>query len=448
MPRAERGTRVVEGRTVKFQRVAEYIHELSRKMGMTVILRRLGFLAALALAWTLPAGAVEPIKVGFSMALTGGTASIGKQILLTLQIWRDDINAQGGLLGRPIELVYYDDQTNPAMVPAIYAKLLDVDKVDLLIGPYGTNMVTPAIPVIMQHDMTTIGIMANAANSQFHYPRYFSMLSAGPEPKRSFSTGFLELAAAQSPKPRTLAIVGADAEYARNATDGARENAKAFGMEIVYDRSYPPSTTDYAPIVRAVQAVSPDIVYVSSYPPDSVGIIRAASEIGLAPKMFGGAMVGPQITAVKTQLGPLLNGLINIDTFSIARTKAPEAAALLAKYQAQAPALGLDPLGFTFPPYAYSAGQVLADAVRATHSLDHGVIADYIRSHRFHTIVADIGFGKDGEWDKSGAGFSQFQNITGNDLDQFRDPRHLVVLWPEAMKTGTIIYPYDEARLK
>src|SRR5579871_5971768 len=247
----------------------------------------LAFLGAALLA--LSAQAAEPIKVGFSMALTGGVAAIGKQVLVALQIWRDDVNAKGGLLGRPVELVFYDDQSSPSNVPPIYTKLIDVDKVDLLIGPYATNMVAPAIPVIMQFKKTTIGILANAANSKLHYDQYFSMLPTGPEPQKSFSRGFFELAAAAKPRPKTVAIVAADAEFAQNAADGARAVIKEMGgFELVLDRNYPPSTADFTPIVRAVQAANPDIVYVAAYPPDSVGIVRAAGEIALAPKMFGG----------------------------------------------------------------------------------------------------------------------------------------------------------------
>ena len=167
--------------------------------------------------------AAEPIRVGLSMALTGSVAPIGKQVLTALQIWRDDVNAKGGLLGRPVELVFYDDQSNPTNIPQLYTKLIDVDKVDLLIGPYATNMVAPAIPVLMQFKKTTIGILANAANSKLHYDQYFSMLPTGPEPQKAFSRGFFELAAGAKPRPKTVAIVAADAEFAQNAADGARQ---------------------------------------------------------------------------------------------------------------------------------------------------------------------------------------------------------------------------------
>src|SRR5579871_4664424 len=317
----------------------------------------LAFLGAALLA--LSAQAAEPIKVGFSMALTGGVAAIGKQVLVALQIWRDDVNAKGGLLGRPVELVFYDDQSSPSNVPPIYTKLIDVDKVDLLIGPYATNMVAPSIPVLMQFKKTSIGILANAANSNFHYDQYFSMLPTGPEPKKSFSTGFFELAAAQNPKPKTVAIVAADAEFAQNAADGARENIKAMGFDLIMDKSYPPPTQDFAPIVRAIQAANPDIVYAAAYPPDSVGIVRAAKEIGLSPKMFGGAFIGLLVTPIKMQLGPLLNGIINNELFVPAPSfMFPGTKEVLARYQALAKDQGIDPLGWGFAPLGYSAGQV------------------------------------------------------------------------------------------
>jgi branched-chain amino acid transport system substrate-binding protein len=409
-------------------------------------------IAALAITSTLTLAnavmAAEPIRVGMSMALTGGVAPIGKQVLTALQIWRDDVNAKGGLLGRPVELVFYDDQSNPANVPGIYTKLIDVDKVDLLIGPYATNMVAPAIPVLMQNKKTTIGILANAANSKFHYDQYFSMLPTGPEPQKAFAHGFFELAAGVEPRPRTVALVAADAEFAQNAVDGARQSIKEIGgFEIVFDKSYPPATSDFTPILRGVQALNPDLVFVAAYPLDSVGIVRAANEIGLSPKMFGGAMIGLLVTPIKMQLGPLMNGIVNNEVFVPAPAFTFEGTKeLLAKYQASAKTQGIDPLGWAFPPLAYAAGQVLAQAVDGAKSLDHKALAEYMRSHTFHTVVGDITFGKDGEWAKSRVVFTQFQNVTGNSLDLFMDTTHEVVVWPKEYKSGNMIYPYSKAK--
>jgi branched-chain amino acid transport system substrate-binding protein len=392
--------------------------------------------------------AADPITIGFGMALTGGLAPNGRAALLAMQIWEEETNAKGGLLGRPVKLVYYDDQSNPATVPGIYTKLLDVDKVDLVISGYATNMVAPAMPVIMQHQRTFLGLLALAANSEFNYPNYFSIgPTGGPHPKQSFSKGFFEVAMAQNPKPTTLAIVGADAEFPHNALDGARELAKEAGLKIVYDKSYPPTTNDYTPIVRAIQAANADLVFVASYPPDTVGIIRAASEVGLKAKLFGGGMVGLQSTAIKTQLGPLLNGIVDFDFWlPVGPYATPEAMDLLKRYQAKAPAAGVDLLGFYLPPFAYADLQVLQAAVQGVGGLDQQKLADYLRSHTFHTVAGDITFGPNGEWTEARVLEVQFQNVKGNDVEQFKDPKVEVVLYPPALKNGEVIYPYADAK--
>jgi branched-chain amino acid transport system substrate-binding protein len=411
--------------------------------------RRAVLAAALAVALVAgtAASAAEPIKLGFSVALTGGVAAIGKQVLIALQIWKDDVNAKGGLLGRPVDLVYYDDQSNPSNVPPIYTKLMEVDKVDLVIGPYATNLVVPAIPILMTHNMTTVGILANAANHGFHYKRYFSILNSGPDAEGAFSEGFFDLALRHKADLKTIALVGADAEFAQNAIEGARANLKKLPFTTVYDRSYPPQTTDFAPIIRAVQATNPDIVYVAAYPPDSVGIVRAANELGFHPKFFGGTFIGLIIAAVEVQLGPLMNGILNEEAFlPIPAYDFPGLKELLAKYAVLAPQQGLDPLGYAFPPFGYAAAQVLAAGVEGSHSLDQDKIAEYIHTHTIATVVGNIAFGPDGEWTKSHFVVIQFQNLVRNNLDDFRDTTHTVVLWPDALKTGKMIFPYADAK--
>jgi branched-chain amino acid transport system substrate-binding protein len=405
-------------------------------------------LASAPLAFLREAVAADPVKVGFSMGLTGANAPNGKQLLIALEIWRDDVNAKGGLQGRPVELVYYDDQTNPSNENNIYTKLLDVDKVDLILGPYGTNQISAALPILAPRNLTTIGILGTAANSEVHYKNYFSMIPLGPDPKREFSRGFFELAAAQNPKPKTIAIVGADAEFGKNATEGARDNAKAAGLTIVYDQRYPPASTDMTPVVRAIKATNPDIVFVGAYPPDSVGFVRAASEAGLTPKMMGGTMIGLLATPLKIQMGPLMNGYLNnaevfvpIPTFNF-----PGVRALLDKYRERAKGQGVDPFGYNFAPYGYAAGQVLAAAVEGTKSFNHAKIAEYIRTHAFETVAGQIRFGKDGEWAKPRMVVTQWQNVTGNDLGQVTDLKKWVVVWPPEHKTGNMIYPFESAR--
>src|SRR5271156_4388789 len=404
----------------------------------------LAFIFGLVTLCGAPAQAKQPITIGLGMALTGGLAAGGKTALLAMQIWQDNVNAKGGLMGRPVKLINYDDQSNPATVPGIYTKLLEIDKVDFIVSGYGTNQIAPAMPVAISHDRLFLGLFGLAVNSEFHYPKYFSMLPNGPDPKHAFSEPFFKVAMAANPKPKTLALLAEDSEFPKNASEGIRDFVKQYGLDLVYDKTYPPGTPDFTPIVHAIQSTRPDMVFVASYPPGSVGMLRAATESGLKTRFFGGGMVGLQFTSVKQQFGPKLNGVVNYDFWIPAPTmQFPGILGFLEKYQAQAVKTGVDPLGWYLPPFAYANLQVLGDAVAATNGLDQTVLANYIRGHPFQTIVGDITFGKDGEWSKPRVLEVQWQNIKGNDVDQFRDTRSEVILEPSEYRTGTFIAPYN-----
>ena len=405
-------------------------------------------LAVAAAVPSAPANAADPIKIGLGMSLTGKLAGNGKMALLGMQIWEDDVNAAGGLLGRPVKLVYYDDQSNPAQVPGIYSKLLDVDKVDLIVSGYASTQIAAAMPIAIARKKLFIGLSGTGINDAFQYPMYFAMIPTGPNAKPAFTLGFFKVAEAQNPKPQTIALSYADAEFGQNACDGARENAKASGFKIVYDRNYPPSTVDFTPIVRAIEARNPDLLVVCSYPLDTVGMIKAIHELGYKPKMWGGAMVGLQSTALKTQLGPLLNGIVNFETWMPVKSLAsPSAVEFLKKYQERAKTAGTDALAF-YPVMAYADLQVLGDAIAATKSLTDETLADYMHTAAFHTVVGDIKFGKEGEWVEDRMLAAQFQNIKSNSVDEFRDLKTEVVVYPPDLKSGEVIYPYENALAK
>src|SRR5258708_16293495 len=332
---------------------------MAKEPGWARLLRSAALSAAMALTATFASAQQgEPIKVGMSMALTGNLASGGKVMLITLQMWADDINAKGGLLGRPVKLIYYDDQSNGSQVPGIYTKLLDIDKVDLLFSSYATNVVAPAMPIVIQRNKMLLSMFCIGLNDQFKYPRYFSLHPAGPNPKPAFSEGFFTIAMAQNPKPQTVAIITADGEATRLITDGAYDNIKKAGLKIVYDQRYPLSTTDFSPIVRAVQATNPDIFFLSTYPIDSVGMLRAVNELGYKPKIVGGVLNGLPAPVLKAQLGPALNGVINYEFWLPTPNMAsPEALEVIKRYQEKAKGQGVDPIGIYVPPWAYAYGQ-------------------------------------------------------------------------------------------
>ncbi len=388
------------------------------------------------------AHAQEPIKIGFSVSLTGGLASSGKAHLMSKQIWLEEINSKGGLLGRPVRLVYYDDQTNAATLPGIYAKLLDIDKVDLLMG-HATNLIVAAIPLIIERKKLVMVLLALGSNSEFKYSRYFQSAAFGPDSKGVLSDNFFQVAKTLKPEPKTVALVGADAEFSNNVLIGARANAKKFDLRIVYDRSYPPATVDYTPIVRAIQATAPDVVLVASYPPDSVGIVRAATEIGLKTQLFGGAMVGMQYATLMQQLGDKVNRVVNYHLYVPSKKmNYPGIEAFLKKYQAQAKEAGTDPLGFYQPPFAYAAMQVLEQAIKATGSLNDDRLAEHIHKSAFNTIVGEIRFNELGEWATARMLVVQFQNVQGSGLEQYMTGNRQVIVHPPELKDGELEGPF------
>jgi branched-chain amino acid transport system substrate-binding protein len=394
-----------------------------------------------------PATAQEPIKIGFGMALTGGLAPNGKSALLGMKIWEEDINAKGGLLNRPVRLVYYDDQSNGSTVPGLYAKLLDVDKVDVIVSGYATGMIAPAMTVALQRKKVFPSLFGTGINNEFKYDKYFSMIPTGPDPKPAFTKPFFDVVMAQSPKPMTVSIAAGDHEFGRNVCDGARENAKKAGLKIVYDKTYPPSTTDYAPVIRAIQATNPDIAVFCSYPPDSVGLIRAINEVGFKAKVIGGGMVGPQATAIKQQLGPLLNGITNYETWVPSKTmEYPGVNEFLTKYQARAKAEGVDPLGYYLGTWGYAYAQLIGQAIDGAKSLDDAKLADYFRTSTFNTILGPVKFGALGEWAESRMIAVQYHGIKGSDIEQFKDMNVQTIVGPEKFATGKLIYPYEKAR--
>ena len=392
------------------------------------------------------AGAEQPpIKIGMSMAQTGGLAGGGKAALLGHEIWRDDINAKGGLLGRKVELVVYDDKSSASETPAIYSKLLDVDKVDLLFAPYATVPTAPIMPLVKQRGMVLIGNFSFQVNSKIRHDMWFNNAPWGPAD--AWASAFLDIG--QKAGGKTLALLTADQEFAQNLAKTAREVATKRNMPIVFDQAYPPNTVEFSSIIRTLKAAKPDIVYVASYPPDSAGILRAVNEIGIGDsvKLFGGGMVGLQFGPIMENMGSLLNGVVNFNTWL------PEPSmyfdgtkAFFETYAKRAVAAKVDPLGYYLAPFGYASGQLIETAIKATNSLDPKAIAQYLHGHEVQTIVGPIAFSEDGERKETATLQAQFQGIVDKNMDQFRKPGKQVILFPEKLKSGNLITPFEVAR--
>lgn len=401
--------------------------------------------AALAASAGLPRAAFAqqgPVKIGMSMPQTGSLGAGGQAALVALRLWVDDVNARGGLLGRKVEFIVYDDQTNPANVPGIYTKLLDVDRVDLVIAPYGTVPTAPLMPMVKQRGLLLMGNFSFQVNAKVQHDMWFN--NSPWNDAASWSDGFMKNG--QKLGAKTIAFLAADQEFAQNLANGARELAKRGGMKAVYDQNYPPATTDFSSLIRAIRAARPDMVFVMSYPNDSVAIVRAVNEIGVGPsvKMFGGGMVGLQFTPNMVSLGSLLNGIVNYNSY-VPGMKYP-IEDFLGRYAKRAAEAKVDPLGFYLPPFNYAIGQMLEQAVNGTKSLEHRKLAEYLRKNEMKTVVGPIRYDKTGEWANPRVVQAQFRGVVDKNMEQFRKPGKQVVIYPDEYKTGEVIAPFEKAR--
>jgi branched-chain amino acid transport system substrate-binding protein len=206
---------------------------------------------------------------------------------------------------------------------------------------------------------------------------------------------------------------------------------------------------EFSSIIRALKAAKPDIVYVASYPPDSAGILRAVNEIGIGDnvKIFGGGMVGLQFGTVMENMGSLLNGVVNYNSWLPEQSMYYDGTKeFFETYSKRAVEAKVDPLGYYLAPFGYASGQLVEQAIKAVGSLDQKALAKYLRENTHKTIVGPITFAADGEWKETGTLQAQFRGVVDKNIEQFRTSGKQVILFPEKLKSGDLITPFEAAR--
>jgi branched-chain amino acid transport system substrate-binding protein len=261
----------------------------------------------------------------------------------------------------------------------------------------------------------------------------------------SFSGGFFRMGLALG--ARSVAFLAADNQFGQALADGARGLARQAGQNVLYDQNYPPGTTDFSPMMRAIRGARADMVFVVSYPAESVLIVRAVGEIGVGAsvKVFGGGMVGLQYTTIMESLGSALNGILNYNTY-VPGMRYEGIDEFLSRYSKRAMQAKVDALGFYHPPFVYAIGQVLEQAISATRSLEDRAIAGYLRANQMNTIVGPIRYRADGEWAQPRVVTTQFQGVRDRNLEQFRTPGIQAIVFPEDLKNARPKAPFEAAR--
>jgi branched-chain amino acid transport system substrate-binding protein len=250
-------------------------------------IKALGALAlsvAVAVAISMPVDAQGPIRIGASLSLTGTYAKLGKNQHEGYQLCIKDLNAKGGLLGRKLDLVVYDDQSMPATAVRLYEKLITEDKVDAVMGPYSSPVTEASANVTEKYKKVMVAPLAATTSIFKKTPRrqYIFMVIS---PAEVYLEGLVDMAAKRSLK--TVAVVNEDTLFSKAAAAGAVELAKKKGMQVVYTEAYPKGNTDFSALLTKVKATNPDVIAAATYFDDAVALTRQMKELNVNPKMYG-----------------------------------------------------------------------------------------------------------------------------------------------------------------
>ena len=237
---------------------------------------------ALAAGGVVPATAQAPIRIGASLSLTGTYAKLGKNQHEGYQLCEKDVNAKGGLLGRRVQFVVYDDQSMPATAVRLYEKLITEDKVDAIMGPYSSPVTEAAVNVTEKYKKVMVAPLA-ATTSIFKKGRKYIFMVISPA--EVYLEGLLDMAAKRGLK--TVAVVNEDTLFSKAAAAGAVETAKKKGLQVVFAEAYPKGNTDFSALLTKVKAANPDVLAAATYFDDAVALTRQMKELNVNPKMFG-----------------------------------------------------------------------------------------------------------------------------------------------------------------
>src|SRR6185369_2400532 len=239
-------------------------------------------LAAVVAGSSVPAGAQGPIRIGASLSLTGTYAKLGKNQHEGYQLCIKDLNARGGILGRKVELVMYDDQSMPATAVRLYEKLITEDKVDAVMGPYSSPVSEAAANVTEKYKKVMVAPLA-ATTSIFKKGRKYAFMVISPA--EGYLEGLVDMASKRGLK--TVAIINEDTLFPKASAAGTAEAAKKRGMQVVLQEAYPKGNTDFSALLVKIKAANPDVIAAGTYFDDAVAITRQMKELNVNPKMFG-----------------------------------------------------------------------------------------------------------------------------------------------------------------
>ena len=369
---------------------------------------------------TLPAAAQTPIKIGASMSVTGTYAKPGTYQKEGYDVCIDELNAKGGLLGRKVELVIYDDQSQPATAVKLYEKLITEDKVDAVMGPYSSAVSEAVANVTEKYKKVMVAPLA-ATTSIFKKGRKYIFMMITPA--ENYLDGLIDMAAKRGLK--TVAITNEDTLFPKASAAGTAEAAKKKGLQVVLQEAYPKGNTDFSALLVKIKSTNPDVIAAGTYFDDAVAITRQMKELNVNPKMFGLTVGGdlPEFYDLLKQNAEYVYGSTQWDESL--------------PYPGQKEFVGAYKKKFKHEPsYHAAAGYagclVYGEAVRRAGSLDADKVREQLLTMEIKTAFGDYKVDADG-----------FQIAHKMVMLQWQDAKRVVV-WPDDLASGKVRYPTPE----
>ena len=369
----------------------------------------------------LPVAAQTPIKIGASMSVTGTYAKPGTYQKQGYDVCIDELNAKGGILGRKVELVIYDDQSTPATAVRLYEKLITEDKVDAVMGPY-SSAVSEAVANVTEKYKKVIVAPLAATTSIFKKGRKYIFMVITPA--ENYLDGLIDMAAKRGLK--TVAIIHEDTLFPKASAAGTVEAAKKRGMQVVLQEAYPKGNTDFSALLVKIKAANPDVIAAGTYFDDAVAITRQMKELNVNPKMFGLTVGGdlPEFYDLLKQNAEYVYGSTQWDESLPYPGQKEFLAAYKAKFKGQEPSY--------HTAAGYAGCLIYAEAVKKAGTLDADKVRDQLLKMEIKTAFGDYKVEPDG-----------FQIAHKMVMLQWQDGKRMVV-WPDDLANGKMRYPTPE----
>jgi branched-chain amino acid transport system substrate-binding protein len=378
------------------------------------------FFLALALALLIwdPAAAQAPIKIGASLSLTGSYAALGQNQQRGYQLCAKHVNEKGGVLGRKVEFVLYDDQSQGATGVRLYERLITEDKVDVIMGPYSSAITEAVANVNEKYKMPMVAPMASTTSIFRKGRKFIFMVQSSAE---VYLEGLIDMAAKRG--LRTVALINEDTLFPKATVEGTKDLAKQKGLQVVFVEAYPKGHTDFSAILTKIRTANPDVLGAATYFDDAVAITRQMKELNVNPKMFGVTVGGdlPKFYELLGKNGEFIYGATQWEP----ELPYPGAKEFTESYKKEFPGADLS----YHSAGGYAGCQILVDAIKRARSLDGEKIRAEIAKMDLTTVYG--GFKVDE------GGFQVSHKMV---VFQWQEGKKVIV-WPDELAGGKARFP-------